>query len=78
MKRKLLFGAAFLFVVWAATSCEALSDCKVCKLVTRDSSGDIVNSGSDTEYCGTDLITIQATPSVTNPLSGDITTYECR
>ena len=38
MKRKLFFGASFVFIAWAAISCEALSDCKKCKMVTTDSS----------------------------------------
>jgi hypothetical protein len=75
MKRKLLFGAAFLFVAWAATSCEALSGCKFCKNVTYEA-GAVINSGSETEYCGTDLITKEATPDVT---VGALTTkVECR
>ena len=77
MKRKLLFGAVFLFLAWAATSCEALGGCEVCKMVTRTSGGDIVDSGSETEYCGADLVTVKATPAVTNPVSGNITKYEC-
>jgi hypothetical protein len=78
MKRKLWFGALFLLISFAVTSCEKLGGCKVCNLVTRTSSGDIVDEGSDTEYCGTDLITVQATPAVTNPVTGEITKYECR
>ncbi len=75
MKRKLLFGAAFLFVVWAATSCEALTDCKFCKNVTYEN-GVVVNEGSETEYCGADLIAKEATPDVT---VGSLTTkVECR
>ena len=74
MKTKLLFGAAFFFFAWAATSCESLSGCKVCKNVTYEN-GSVVNSGSETEYCGTDLITKEATPDVT---VGSLTTkVEC-
>ena len=76
MKRKLLFGAAFLFVVWAATSCEALSDCKFCKMVTTDSATGDVTDGFETEYCGADLIAIEAkTPTTTGTLT---TTWSCR
>ena len=78
MKRKLSFGAAFLFVAWAATSCEDLGGCQTCKMVTRSSGGDIVNTGAETEYCGTELATIKITPAVTNPTSGEVTKYECR
>jgi len=76
MKRKLLFGAAFLFVVWAATSCEALKDCKFCKLVTTDSATGDVNEGFETEYCGAELLVIEAKAPVT---TGTLTTkYSCR
>jgi hypothetical protein len=63
MKTKLVFGAAFLFVVWAATSCEALSGCKKCK--------DVIY-----EYCGAELIAKEATPDVT--VGSQTTKVECR
>jgi hypothetical protein len=76
MKRKLLFGASFLFIAWAATSCTALSDCKFCKLVETDSSTGTVTNGSETEYCGAALIAIEAKSPVT---TGTLTTkYSCR
>jgi hypothetical protein len=75
MKRKLIFGATFLFLAWAATSCEAISGCKKCKEVIYEK-GSVLSSGSETEYCGTDLITKEATPDVT---VGTLTTkIECR
>jgi hypothetical protein len=74
MKRKLLFGASLLFIAWAATSCEDLL-CKFCKNVTYEN-GAVINSGTETEYCGADLITKEATPDVT---IGSLTTkVECR
>jgi hypothetical protein len=76
MKRKLWFGAACLVLAFAVTSCEDLGGCETCKMVTRNSSGDITNQGSDTEYCGTDLVTIKAQPPVT--VGGNTTKYECR
>ena len=76
MKRKLLFGAAFLFVAWAATSCEALSDCKFCKTVATDSTDGSVTNGSETQYCGAALIAIEAKTPVT---VGKVTTkWQCR
>lgn len=63
MKRKLLLGAAFLFVAWAATSCEDLL-CKFCKTVTYES-GTIINESAETEYCGADLVRMEATPDIT-------------
>jgi hypothetical protein len=77
MKRNLLFGAAFFFVAWAATSCEALSDCKTCKQVYYlKGTSTVDHEGSDVEYCGAELITIEATGTVT---IGDFDAkYECR
>jgi hypothetical protein len=75
MKRKLLFGALYLFIAWAFTSCESLSDCGFCKNVTYEN-GTVINEGSETEYCGQDLITKKVTPPVT---VGSVTTkVECR
>jgi hypothetical protein len=75
MKRKLLFGAAFVIVAWVAGSCSAVTDCKFCKNVTYEN-GVVKNSGSETEYCGADLIKQEAIPDVT---VGTLTTkVECR
>lgn len=64
MKRKFLLGASFLFIAWAFTSCEALSDCGFCRNVTEEN-GIIINESSETEYCGADLVKKKATPPVT-------------
>jgi hypothetical protein len=75
MKRKLLFGAAFILIAWAADSCSSITDCKFCKNVTYEN-GVVQNSGSETEYCGADLIKQEAIPDVT---VGALTTkVECR
>jgi hypothetical protein len=75
MKKKLLFGASFVFIAWAVTSCEALSDCQFCKNVTYEN-GSVINSGAETEYCGADLIAQKAKPNV---IVGSLTTkVECR
>jgi hypothetical protein len=75
MKRKLLFGATLLLLSWAATSCEAISGCKICKNVKYER-GAVLESGPETEYCGADLIAKEATPDVT---IGTVTTkVECR
>lgn len=75
MKRKLYFGAAFLLLTWAITSCDKLSDCKMCKYVTYEN-GVATVTGTETEYCGTDLITKQAAPDA---VIGTLTTkFECR
>jgi hypothetical protein len=75
MKRKFLFGAAFLLIAWAVTSCDPLGGCKFCKNVTYEN-GSVINSGTESEYCGTDLISKEATPDVK---VGSLTTkVECR
>jgi hypothetical protein len=76
MKRKFLFAAAFVFVTWSVTSCE--KTCQSCQIVTRTSSGSIVQSGSATEYCGADLVAFKAAnPTITNPVNGNVTKVEC-
>jgi hypothetical protein len=76
MKRKLLFGAVFLFVVWAATSCE--KSCKTCKIVTRTSDGTEVDSNGGSEYCGAEIAAYKlANPTITNPVSHNVTKVEC-
>jgi hypothetical protein len=76
MKRKLLYASAFLFLVWAATSCEALQDCKICRTVTTDSATGDVTEGIEVEYCGAKLLAIEATGKTT---VGTMTTeWVCR
>lgn len=73
MKKKIFYAASFFLIVLVAPSCE--KSCKFCKSVTYEN-GVVQNSGSETEYCGTDLIAKEATPDVT---VGALTTkVECR
>jgi hypothetical protein len=75
MKRKLLFGITFLFMAWAFTSCEALTDCEFCKLVTYEN-GVVITTGTESEYCGADLLARKTKPDV---VIGDMTTkFVCR
>jgi hypothetical protein len=75
MKKKLLFAAAFIVITWSFNSCSSLSNCKFCKTVEYEN-GSVINSGTETEYCGADLIKEEAIPDVT---VGSITTkVECR
>jgi hypothetical protein len=76
MKKKILYAAAFLFIAWAAQSCEALEQCKFCRTVTTDSTTGDVTYGPETEYCGAKLVTIEATPPAT--VGNLTTTWECR
>lgn len=76
MKRKLLFGASFLLLAWAVTSCEALSDCESCKLVTYDSAtGDTTEAPYETEYCGAELLAVKLKTTTNGTRT---TSYKCR
>ena len=75
MKRNLLFAVAFLLVAWAATSCEALGDCGVCKYVIYEN-GLVQSEGPETEYCGAELIEMKTKPDL--PSGTQITKVECR
>jgi len=78
MKRKILAAFLFLFVAWGFTSCEALNDCEICKLVTKNSSGDVTDTGIEAEYCGATLVAFKAAnPDITNPVTKDVTSLEC-
>lgn len=75
MKRKLLYAVSIILMAWSATSCEALGECKFCKIVTKEN-GQVTSESGETEYCGAELIAIQAKGSTT---VGSVTTsYECR
>ncbi len=75
MKRKLLYGAALVFIMFSVPSCEALSDCKVCQDVKYEG-GAVISASAETQYCGTDLINKESTPDFT---LGSVTTkVECR
>ncbi len=75
MKRKILYAAGFVFVAISFTACEGLT-CKVCSQNTYNSTGGLITAGSETEYCDTDLVRIQATPPVT--VLGVTTKWVCR
>lgn len=62
MKKKIIYAVFLISIVLAAPSCQ--KDCKTCKKVyyvgtTRD------HEDSASQYCGAELITIEATGSVT-------------
>ena len=75
MKRRVLFGTAFIFITWAFTSCEALTSCKICKQVTYEN-GSVILEGSESEYCDAKLAAIEATADVVT--GNKRLTWECR
>ena len=79
MKKKIIYAACLIVLAYAATSCKKiLNNCEFCKIVTRTSGGTEVSSTGETEYCGADLIAFKAAnPTITNPVTGNITKVEC-
>ncbi len=75
MKRKLFYFAGLALMAWSFTSCETMS-CKVCRQNTYNSSGDLLTEGSETQYCGAELIGIETTKDVT--VGGITTKWVCR
>ncbi|HEX2967989.1 MAG TPA: hypothetical protein VHO46_02710 [Bacteroidales bacterium] len=77
MKKKILLAAGLLCMCISFHSCDDLKDCEICQQNTYDnSSGDLLNEGSETEYCGAELVSIKATPDVN--VGGRTTKWECR
>jgi hypothetical protein len=74
MKKKIIYAVCLILLVFTAPSCSKA--CKNCKLVTRDSNGNIVgNPGDPTQYCGVDLTAKEIDPGTT--VGGNTTKYEC-
>ena len=76
MKTKILFLFAFLSMAIGFNSCEGLlDDCKYCQINTYEAEVLIIE-GSESEYCGAELIAIQAKADV---VDGAYTIkWECR
>jgi hypothetical protein len=73
MKKKIIYAVCLILIVLAAPSCE--KNCKFCKNVTYEN-GNIINEGTETEYCGAALATHENLPDI---VVGDLTTkVECR
>jgi hypothetical protein len=75
MKKKLIFAAAFVLMACSFNSCDLFQKCKMCKTVTYEN-GTIINEGTESEYCGADLITKEATPDIV--IGNLVTKVECR
>ncbi|HOO99936.1 MAG TPA: hypothetical protein PLV06_12420, partial [Bacteroidales bacterium] len=78
MKRKIAAGVLFLLITAGFSACEAISDCEICRIVVRDSGGNILDSGLEAEYCGAALLAYKASnPTITDPFTGNVTSLEC-
>jgi hypothetical protein len=77
MKRKLFYATGFVFMIFAFTSCDSITSCKICQQNTYNAStGALLTSGSETEYCDASLVRIEATPDVT--VGGITSKWVCR
>jgi len=77
MKKKLLFIASLMVITASFHGCEKLKTCKNCSLNTYSSGGDLLSSVKSGEYCDAKLITIEATPEYTDPVTGSVTRWVC-
>jgi hypothetical protein len=75
MKKILMYAAGFVFIAVSFSSCQ--KNCKVCQQNTyRESDGSLLTTGSETEYCDLELITIEGTKEFT--VAGVTTRWVCR
>ncbi|NMC37760.1 MAG: hypothetical protein GYA41_05505 [Bacteroidales bacterium] len=75
MKMKILFWAILMMIIFTFTSCEELTGCKICRQVTYVN-GIVEQEGREVEYCGAELIAIEATADI---VSGNTRiSWECR
>jgi hypothetical protein len=76
MRRKFIFITGFILITLSFTSCEdLLQNCKVCKKVFYKD-GKFFREDPETEYCGAELITIEATPPL--KVGEETIKWECR
>jgi hypothetical protein len=77
MKRKLFYATGLVIIAFAFTSCDAISNCKICQQNTYNAtSGALLTTGTETEYCDAALIRIEATPDAT--VLGVTSKWVCR
>jgi hypothetical protein len=76
MKKKVFYLVCFVGLAWAMNSCDAISKtCKNCKIVRYDASGAKISEDSPTQYCGAELVGIQAQTPQT--VGGVTAKWEC-
>lgn len=76
MRRKIISGISFILIAITFNACESLGTCKVCRQVTYEIGGGVIDPGTDTEYCDAALIAIQAKKDVI--VGNTRLTWECR
>jgi len=74
MRKSLILATCFIIITLSFSSCE--KNCKVCQQNTYDSGNHLLSAGTETDYCGADLLVIEATKDVT--YAGVTTRWVCR
>lgn len=76
MKKRIFYGTSmFIMMIFSLTSCEGLSGCKICRQDTYVN-GTLEIEGREREYCGAELVAIEATADV---VTGNTrVTWKCR
>lgn len=74
MKKRIYFIVLCAVLAFAINACS--DACKTCRNVTYDSNGNETKVSTDwTEYCGLELVTIEAMPDT--EIGGNVTKWEC-
>lgn len=73
MKKISIILLSAVFTGFILTACT--KDCKDCKSVTKDSSGNIIQEGTSSEYCDTALDEKESADPVT--VGGNTTAWVC-
>ncbi len=75
MKRKLIYTLSLIMITVLFTACESLTGCKICRQVTYVNEK-VEQEGRETEYCGAELVAIEATADIVN--GNTRISWECR
>jgi len=73
MKKRVFYACFCVVMAFALNACS--DSCKTCTQTTYDGDDAITNQGDPTEYCGAELLVVEATPDVT--LGETVTKWEC-
>ena len=76
MKRKIILGISFIIMTIAFSACESLGTCKICRQVTYEVGGGVIEEGIETEYCDAALLAIEAKDDVI--IGNTRISWECR
>lgn len=73
MKKRVFYACFCVVMAFALNACS--DTCKTCASNTYDGNGDLVSEGEGNEYCGAELLVVEATPDF--PLGDEVTKMEC-